>query len=69
MSLNGEGEGPRKVAVSEGLYHECLSVEGEERIYVKRAAGSTYPAAFSPRLAGRSPTDGELLTPCDLDPP
>jgi DNA adenine methylase len=43
LSLNGEGKGLREVRVPEGLYDECLPVGGDmdERVYVRRAAGSS----------------------------
>jgi DNA adenine methylase len=41
LSLNGDGEGLREVHVPESLYDECQPIQGEERIYVKRAAGSS----------------------------
>jgi site-specific DNA-adenine methylase len=41
LSLNGEGEGLRKIEVPEGLYDERLSAGGDvEQVYVRRGSSS-----------------------------
>ena len=71
LSLNGTGNGLRKIEVPEGLYDECLSAGGDvERVYVRAADQvrncdvdlgavpvSSFPGSWNPgKVEGRSRT-------------